>query len=89
MSEEPKGAIPRIILFIVVLVIGILFAVPSEVDIGVMIIQGVARALQPFNNAQVSQMALSYIIYLRIFGWAIIIADIIGIYLSLKKGEYF
>jgi len=65
-----------------------LFAVPSEVDLGVIILEGVANAIQPLNVEQANQIVDMYIIFFRILGIVLIAGDILMIYVELKKGNY-
>jgi hypothetical protein len=89
MSEEPRGAIPKLIVFIVGLILGFWFAVPSEVDIGVMILEALAKAMQPLNVEQANQMVSMYIILFRILGVVLIVVDALGIYILFKRRQYF
>lgn len=89
MSEEPRGAIPKLIVFIVGLILGFWFAVPSKIDIGVMILEALAKAIQPLNVEQANQMVSMYIIVFRIFGIFLIVADALGIYFLFKRRQYF
>lgn len=87
--SEPRGAIPKLIIFIFGLIFGILLGVPSPIDVGVMILEAIAKAFQPLNVEQANQIVSRNIIFLRMFGWVLIIVDVLGIYLELRKGEYF
>lgn len=87
--SEPKGAIPKLIVFIFGLTLGFWLAVPSEVDLAVMILEAFARAMQPLNVEQANQIVGMYIIFFRIFGVVLIVVDALGIYIQLKRKEYF
>lgn len=87
--SEPKGAIPKLIIFIFGLILGFWFAIPSEVDVAVMILEALAKAIQPLNVEQANQMVGMYIIFFRIFGIVLIVVDALGIYIQLKRKEYF
>ncbi len=86
--SELRGAIPKLLVLTFGLILGFWFAVPSEVDIAVMILEALARAIQPLNVEQANQMVGMYIIFLRIFGIVLIVADALGIYIQLKRREY-
>jgi hypothetical protein len=87
---EPKGAIPELIIFIFGLILGSLLAIPSQVDISVMILEAIARGMQPSNVEQANQMVGTYIKFFRIFGIVLIAVDALGIiylviiYIQLK-----
>lgn len=87
--SEPRGTIPRIIVFIFGLILGFWFAIPSEVDIAVMILEALAKAIYPLNIEQANQMVRMYIIFFRIFGMVLIVVGALSIYLQLKRKEYF
>ncbi len=87
MSER-RGAIPSLIIFIFFLILGFLFAVPSPVDIGVMILDAFAKAIQPLDIELANRMINTYIIFLRIFGIILIAVDVLAIYLKFKRKEY-
>jgi len=87
--SEPKGAIPKLIIFIIGLTLGFWFAIPSEIDIGVMILEALAKAIYPLGVEQANQMAATYIIFFRILGVMLIIVDIIGIYVLFRRRQYF
>jgi len=87
--SEPRGAIPKLIIFIFGLILGILFAVPSPVHIGVMILEALVKAINPLGVEQANQMVAMYIIFLRIFGIVLIVVDAFGIYYLIKRREYF
>lgn len=82
---EPKGTIPKLIIFIFGLILGFLFAIPSEVDIAVMILEALAKGIQPFNIEQANQMVGMYIIFFRIFGIVLVVVDGLGIFIQLKR----
>lgn len=82
--SEPKGAIPRLFIFVFVLILGFLFAVPSPIDIGVMILEAFQSSLPNY-----SQNVWQYILLLRIFGVLLIFGDIIVIYTQFRRKEYF
>jgi len=84
MSESER-TIPKLIIFIFGLILGFLFAIPSEVDIAVMILEALAKAIQPFNVEQANQMVGMYIIFFRIFGIVLIVVDGLGIVIQLKR----
>jgi len=86
--SEPKGAIPKLIIFIFGLILGFWFAIPGEVDIAVMILEALAKAIQPLNVEQANQLVGIYIVFFRIFGIILIVVDALGIYIQLKKKEY-
>lgn len=83
--SEPKGAIPKLVVFIFGLILGFLFAVPSEIDLAVMILEAFARAIHPLNVEQANQIVEMYIIFFRIFGVVLIVVDALGIYIQLKR----
>jgi hypothetical protein len=86
--SESEGAIPKLIIFIFILILGFLFAIPSPIDLGIMILETVAKAIEPLNVEQANQLVGMYIIFFRIFGIALIIIDILGIYfLYLKEPQ--
>lgn len=87
--SESEGAIRKLIIFIIGLILGLWFAIPSEVDIAVIILQAYARAIQPLNVEQANQIVNMYIVFFRIFGIVLIILDILGIYILFKKKQYF
>ena len=87
--SEPEGAIPKLIIFIFGLILGFWFAIPSEVDLAVMILEAFARAIQPLNVEQANQIVEIYIIFFRIFGVVLIVVGALGIYIQLKRKEYF
>lgn len=90
MSEpEPRGAIPRLIVFIIGLIFGFWFAIPSEIDLGVMILEALGKAIQPLNVEQANQMVAMYIIFFRILGVVLIAVDILGIYILFRRRQYF
>ena len=82
--SEPRGAIPRLFTFILGLILGFWFAVPSPIDISVMILEALQSSLPDY-----SQNVWLYILSLRLFGVFLIIADIVGIYVSFRRREYF
>ena len=87
--SEPKGAIPKLVVCIFGLILGFWFAIPSEVDIAVMILEALAKGIQPLNVEQANQMVGTYIVFFRIFGIVLIVVDALGIYIQLKRKEYF
>lgn len=87
--SESEGAIRKLIIFIIGLILGLWFAIHSEVDIAVIILQAYARAIQPLNVEQANQIVNMYIVFFRIFGIVLIILDILGIYILFKKKQYF
>jgi len=87
--SEPKGAIPRLIVLVLSLILGFWFAVPSEIDIAVIILEAFAKAIQPLNVEQANRIVQTYIVFLRIFGGLLIIASILGIYNQLKRRRFF
>jgi len=87
--SEPKGAIPKLIVLIFGLILGFWFAIPSEVDIAVMILEALAKAIQPLNIEQANQMVRMYIIFFRIFGIVLIVVNALGIYIQLKRKDIF
>jgi hypothetical protein len=87
--SEPEGVIPKLIIFIFGLIIGIWFAVPSEVDVAVIILEAFAKAIRPFNIEQANQMVGMYIVFFRFFGIILVLVDALGIYVQLKRKQYF
>jgi hypothetical protein len=87
--SESKGAIPKLIIFIFGLILGFCFVIPSEIDLGVMILEAFAKAIQPFNVEQANQMVGMHIIFFRIFGVVLIFVDALGIYIQLERKQYF
>jgi hypothetical protein len=87
--SEPKGAIPRLVIFIIGLILGIMFVVPDEVNIGVMILEALAKAIQPLGVGQANQWVGIYIIMLRIFGVVLIVVDILVICILFYRRQYF
>jgi len=87
--SESRDAIPRLILFIFGLILGFWLAIPSEVDIAVMILEALAKAIHPLNVEQANQMVRMYIIFFRIFGIVLIVVNALIIYIQLKRKEYF
>tara|TARA_Y100000031_G_C7992160_1_gene279717 strand:- start:218 stop:475 length:258 start_codon:yes stop_codon:yes gene_type:complete len=80
------AAIPALILFLV----GIALALPSEANIGVMIIQSMDDALcddSNLDNVVCQQMGM-YIWTLRILGFLIIIGDLIYVGTQIKEGNF-
>jgi len=84
MSER-RVAIPNLIVFICGLILGLWFAVPSPADISLIILETLARAIQPLNIEQADRMVGMYIILFRIFGIVLIVLDVLGVYIQLKK----
>lgn len=82
--SEPKGAIPKLFIFLLVLILGLLFAVPTPINIGVMILEAFQSSLPDY-----SQNVWQYILILRIFGFLLIVGDIIGICIKFSRKEYF
>ena len=70
--SEPKGAIPKLFVFITMLILGILFNVPDEVNIGVISIDYISKNLTLFGSGQAEQIvantATNSIIVLKILG---------------------
>ena len=87
--SEPKGAIPRLIILVLSLILGFWFAIPGEIDIAVIILEAFAKAIQPLNVEQANRIVQTYIVFLRIFGGLLIIASILGIYNQLKRRRFF
>lgn len=87
--SEPKGAIPKLIVLIFGLMLGFWFAIPSDVDLGVMILEALAKAIYPLGVEQANQIVGMYIIFFRILGIVLIVVDALGIYLQLRRREYF
>jgi len=88
--SEPKGAIPKLILLIIGLILGFWLMIPSPINIGIMILTALKSGMQSLpNNEMVNQMIDQYILGLRILGVLIIIADVIVIYALFRRGEYF
>lgn len=87
--SEPKGTITKLIVSIFGLILGLWFAIPSEVDIAVMILEALAKAIQPLNLETANQMVRMYIILFRILGIVLIIFNASGIYNQLKRKQYF
>lgn len=82
--SESKGAIPKLFVFILGLILGFWFAVPSPVDISVIILEAFQSSFPDYNlNVWL------YILLLRLFGVFLIIADVIAIYISIRSGKYF
>ena len=87
--SEPKGAIPRLIILVLSLILGFWFAIPGEIDIAVIILEAFAKAIQPLNVEQANRIVQTYIVFLRFFGGLLIIASILGIYNQLKRRRFF
>ena len=82
--SKPKGAIPELIVFIFGLILGFWFAIPSKVDIAVMMLEAIAKGLQPLNVEQTNQIIAKYTKFFRIFGIFLIAVDALGIiYLTI------
>ena len=84
MSKQ--AAIPALIVF----VLGIALALPSEANIGVMVIQSMDNALCDNSNQEnvaCQQMGM-YTWTLRIIGFLMIIGDIIYIGIQFKEGNF-
>jgi len=83
--SKPKGAIPELIIFIFGLILGFLLAVPSQVDIAVMILEAIANGMQHLNVEQANQLVGKYIRFFRIFGIVLIAVNALGIsYLAIS-----
>ena len=81
------GAIPAVIL----LVIGIALALPSEANIGVMTLESIDYALcegDTQENVACQQMD-GYIATIRLIGILTILGDMVFIYAQLKQGNLF
>jgi hypothetical protein len=89
LADEPRGVIPKLIIFIIGLALGFWFAIPSEVDVGVMVLEALAKAIQPLDIEQANQIVGEYIILLRIFGVILILVDALGIYIQLRRKRFF
>lgn len=90
--SNPKGAIPKLIVFIFGLILGLWFFIPSEVDLSVMILDALAGAIRPFGIEQANRIVDMSIIFFRIFGVVLIVGDALGIYriyLQLRREQYF
>jgi hypothetical protein len=88
-ESKSRGAIPRLIIFIIGLIFGLWFAIPGETDLGIMILEALAKAIQPLNVEQANQMVAMYIILFRILGIVLIAADILGICILFRRRQYF
>lgn len=86
---EPKGAIPKLIIFILMLILGIMFNIPDEVNIGVLILEALAKAIAPLNIQQANQLVVNYIIFLKIFGFVLIAIGIFEIIILFRRRQYF
>jgi len=90
LMSEPKGAIPRLIIFIFGLILGFWLLIPSQINIGIMILRAFQLGLQSIPNSEMAnQMIEQYIFWLQILGVMLIIADAIGIYVQFRRKEYF
>lgn len=87
--SEPKGAIPKLFVFITMLILGILFNVPDEANIGVMILEAFAKAISPFNNQQANQMIANYILLIKVLGIVLFIVGTLEIYVLFRRRQYF
>lgn len=83
--SEVKGAIPKII----ILAISILLVLPDPINIGVMIIETLAKAIQPFNIEEANQLAQTWIKGLKFIGVALFFVDLLLILNECKKGRFF
>lgn len=80
------AAIPALIVFI----LGIALALPSEANIGIMIIESIDNALcnaQNTDNVACEQMWM-YIWTIRIIGILMIVGDIIYIGIQFRDGNF-
>jgi len=77
-----QGAIEAIIIFI----IGIYFAIPSQANIGYMIVEALADALptEPFLK-----LVPMFKLLFSLLGVAIVLRDIVYIVDQVKKGKFF
>ena len=76
--EEITGAIVAVIIFI----IGFLFAVPSPVDLAIIVAESLKSAMP---NGMATQLTEQTILGLRIFGFVLMIADVIGFLILLRR----
>jgi hypothetical protein len=83
-----QGAIPKLILFITPILLGILFNVPDEVNIGVMILKAFQPTVQSMGNEMATRMLEQQIFFLHIFGWALIIVEILVIVILFRRRQY-
>ena len=90
LMSEPKGAIPRLILFILGLILGFWLMIPSPINIGIMILTDFKSGMQSLPNSEMANQLMDQsILGLQILGVLVIIADIIVIYALFRRGEYF
>lgn len=75
--SEVKGVIPKLIIFI----IGLWFAIPSPIDITIIIAETFQRS---FPSSLTSLMIFS----LRFLGVCLFIGSIISIIVQFRRGEY-
>ncbi|MGB9960246.1 MAG: hypothetical protein ACPLKQ_06990 [Candidatus Bathyarchaeales archaeon] len=83
--SEVKGAIPKII----ILILCLWLAIPSPIDIAVIISESIAKAIEPLNIEQANQIAQMYVIFFRAFGLVFFLVDIVLIFKDLKEGQFF
>jgi len=85
IMSEIKGAIPKLIVFI----IGLLLALPSPINIGITILKALQSSIQFLPKDTATQIIERSILWLQIFGVILIILDMISIIVQFHRGEYF
>lgn len=86
---EPRGAIPKLFVLIFTTILGIVFNLPDQINVGIMILKQIAEVIAPLNIQQANQLVSNYIIWLRIFGVLLIAVSVLQIYRLFKAQEYF
>lgn len=84
-NQQNSGAI----YLLIILVLGILLALPNELNIAHIVIDFVAKSLCPNPNISFCESVTIYKILLNVLGVLLIIGDFIFIFEKIKKREFF